>query len=197
MAKTSLYDHYYSSSDVIISLSFPPSNKTVILDKALGLGFSQSMTSMPIYTLGKVEPTFFSRGNTLIQGNLDLAFKSSNYMKAAMNYISDATGTQEELRKLRVKMSNNEEPVTKEEVIKYSLLESSSSTSLESTSISEILNLFDIIIDFNNENATMAGTGSHKIVLEGVKFIGEAMSIHSADQNALVDRYTFMAKNKG
>ena len=57
------------------------------------------------------------------------------------------------------------------------------------------MNLFEIQISFDNSNSTTEGK-SRTINLEGIKFTGEMMSIHSSEENAIVDRYTFLGKNK-
>ena len=66
---------------------------------------------------------------------------------------------------------------------------------MTANSISDIFGLFEIHIEFDNTNATQDGT-YHKIKLEGIKFIGQMMSVHSGQEAALVDRYTFLGKNK-
>ena len=55
-----IYDLYYSASDVNIYLYYPVTDLSVHLDKAMGVSFTHNMSSAPVYTLGNVEPTFFS-----------------------------------------------------------------------------------------------------------------------------------------
>mgnify|MGYP001602673283 CR=1 FL=1 len=82
-----IYDHYYSGSDVNIYLRYVPSGRMVHLDKAIGIGFNHSMSTIPIYTLGNVNPSFFSRGNSLLQGSLDIVFKSDQYLQKTINHL--------------------------------------------------------------------------------------------------------------
>ena len=63
-----MYDQYFTGSDVNIYLRYPNTDKQVHIDKAIGIGYNHSMSSVPIYVLGNVDPAFFSRGNSLLKG---------------------------------------------------------------------------------------------------------------------------------
>ena len=191
-----IYDLYYSASDVNIYLYYPVTDKSVHLDKAMGVSFTHNMSSAPVYTLGNVEPTFFSRGNSLIQGNLDLAFKSTVYLQKTINHLLNTTGRDAKIKALNAKaVSGKNKGLTESEVKELYNLQTSSVPSMTANSISDIFGLFEIHIEFDNTNATQDGT-YHKIKLEGIKFIGQMMSVHSGQEAALVDRYTFLGKNK-
>ena len=191
-----IYDLYYSASDVNIYLYYPITDKKVHLDKAMGVSYTHNISSAPVYTLGDVNPTFFSRGNSLIQGNLDLAFKSTVYLQKTINYLLDSAGREAQKKALEAKaQSQNARGLTEEEVKQLYILQTSAVPKMTDNSISDIFGLFEIHIEYDNTNATQDGT-YHMIKLEGIKFIGEAMSIHSSQEAALVDRYMFLGKNK-
>ena len=191
-----IYDLYYSASDVNIYLYYPITDKKVHLDKAMGVSYTHNMSSAPVYTLGDVNPTFFSIGNSLIQGNLDLAFKSTVYLQKTINYLLDSAGREAQKKALEAKaQSQNARGLTEEEVKQLYILQTSAVPKMTDNSISDIFGLFEIHIEYDNTNATQDGT-YHMIKLEGIKFIGEAMSIHSSQEAALVDRYMFLGKNK-
>lgn len=191
-----LYDLYYSASDVNIYLYYPITDRKVHLDKAMGVSFTHNMSSAPVYTLGNVNPTFFSRGNSLIQGNLDLAFKSTVYLQKTINYLLDSAGREAQQKALEAKaQSKTSRGLTEEEVRQLYTLQTSAVPKMTDNSISDIFAEFEIHIEYDNTNATQDGK-YHMIKLEGIKFIGEAMSIHSSQEAALVDRYMFLGKNK-
>ena len=191
-----LYDLYYSASDVNIYLYYPITDKKVHLDKAMGVSFTHNMSSAPVYTLGNVNPTFFSRGNSLIQGNLDLAFKSTVYLQKTINHLLDSKTREARMKSLEAKIqSQNTRELTEEEVKELYTLQTSAVPVMTANSISSIFGFFEIHIEYDNTNATQDGT-YHMIKLEGIKFISEAMSIHSSQEAALVDRYMFLGKNK-
>lgn len=191
-----LYDLYYSASDVNIYLYYPITDRKVHLDKAMGVSFTHNMSSAPVYTLGNVNPTFFSRGNSLIQGNLDLAFKSTVYLQKTINYLLDSAGREAQQKALEAKaQSKTSRGLTEEEVRQLYTLQTSAVPKMTDNSISDIFAEFEIHIEYDNTNATQDGK-YHMIKLEGIKFIGQAMSIHSSQEAALVDRYMFLGKNK-
>ena len=191
-----LYDLYYSASDVNIYLYYPITDRKVHLDKAMGVSFTHNMSSAPVYTLGNVNPTFFSRGNSLIQGNLDLAFKSTVYLQKTINYLLDSAGREAQQKAIEAKaQSKTSRGLTEEEVRQLYALQTSAVPKMTDNSISDIFAEFEIHIEYDNTNATQDGK-YHMIKLEGIKFIGEAMSIHSSQEAALVDRYMFLGKNK-
>ena len=189
-----IYDHYYSGSDVNIYLRYVPSGRIVHLDKAIGVGFSHSMSTIPIYTLGNVNPSFFSRGNSLVQGSLDIVFKSEQYLQKTINYLINKEELNSEKEKLEARLSQNG-TLDSSDIKRLALLQNTSPMTMKTTSISDIMNLFEIQISFDNSNSTTEGK-LRTINLEGIKFTGEMMSIHSSEENAIVDRYTFLGKNK-
>lgn len=187
-----MYDHYYTGSDVNIYLRYPTTDRRVHIDKALGIIYNHSMSSSPVYVLGNVDPAFFTRGNSIIQGNFDLAFKSIKYLQTGLNYLLDKGGLSKEKENLITKITNGKE--TKQDVDRLAVLQKATITDMTTISISQIFHLFEIIIEFNNTNSNSTGETS-AIVLEGVKFTSESMSIYSTEESSLVDRYTFFAKN--
>lgn len=188
-----LYDHYFTASDVNIYLYYSVTGRRVHIDKAIGIGFNHSMSSAPVYVLGMSDPAFFTRGNSLVQGNLDLAFKSSKYLQTGINYLLNKGGVENEQEQILSTASKRN--LTETEVNRLFTLQTQSQSDMSTTSISSLYNEFDIIIEFNNTNATTAGVASF-ITLKNVKFTSEAMAIHSSEESTLVDRYTFLAKNK-
>lgn len=187
-----MYDQYYTGSDVNVYLYYPLTDRRVHIDKALGIGYNHSMSSAPVYVLGNVDPAFFTRGNSLIQGNLDLAFKSIKYLKTGINYLLNKSNLNSEKAELIAKAKNK--TITKQETIRLGKLQNETITDMSTISISQIFHLFEIIIEFNNTNSNSTGETS-SIVLEGIKFTNEAMNIYSTEESALVDRISFLGKN--
>ncbi|AND75193.1 hypothetical protein FDH01_gp032 [Acinetobacter phage vB_AbaM_ME3] len=187
---TPIYDHYYTASDVNVFLHFPPTGKTVNIDKAVAIAYTHNISSVPIYTLGSLEPLYFTRGNSIVQGQLDLAFKSTLYLKTAINYL--VTNTKETTPKTTKKPANK---MTTEELRESQReVATGSDLQMESKSLIQQPSLFDIRIVYNNSNSNMAGN-QETIILQGIKFTGQSQATNSHDDTALVDRYTFLAKN--
>lgn len=187
-----MYDHYFTGADVNVYLYYPLTDLRVHIDKALGIGYNHSMSSAPVYVLGNVDPAFFTRGNSIVQGNLDIAFKSVKYLKTGINYLLNKSGLKTEEQKIMSKVGKTK--LSKSEVLRLGQLQSQTITDMTTVSISQIFHLFDIIIEFNNSNSNMDGTTS-SIVLEGVKFTNESLNVYSTEESSLVDRFSFLAKN--
>ena len=187
------YDHYYTSVDVNVYLVYKATNLRIHIDKCIGIGYNHNVSSMPVYTLGNVDPTFFTRGNSLVQGNMDLAFKSTAYLQKGLKYLLNKGSLKNEKDTLINKISNKE--YTDEDVARLALLQRMTITDMETISITSILELFDIVIEFNNNNSSESGSGTSTLTIESAKFMSFSGSVHSAQENVLVDRYSFLAKN--
>lgn len=185
-----MYDHYFTGSDVNVYLYYPLTDRRVLIDKALGIGYNHNISTSPVYVLGNVDPAFFTRGNSLVQGNLDIAFKSVKYLKTGINYLLNKTSLASEEEKLTAKANK----LTKAEVLRLGQLQSQTITDMTTISISQIFHLFEIIIEFDNTNSNVDGNTS-SIVLEGVKFANESLNVYSTEESSLVDRFSFFAKN--
>lgn len=220
---TSIYEHYYTAADVTVDFTYPPTGKRVNIDTTVAIAYTHNITTVPIYTLGNLEPYFYSKGNSLVQGQIDLAFKSTIYMQTAIAYLLD-TGTGFQVSGQGVTESSTVDKATGEKKTSYKAtayvsnsrdkkgaidelnsLDNESFKDLVSTlqlqsqempykSLIHVPGLFDITLTFNNANSNMSGQQS-QIVLNGVKFVSQSGAVHSNDDTALVERFTFMAKN--
>ena len=61
-------------------------------------------------------------------------------------------------------------------------------------SLLNVPGLLNILITYNNTNSNMGGVHS-SMLLEGVKFVSQSSAVNSQDDSALVDRFSFMARN--
>lgn len=187
-----MYDNYYTGSDVNVYLYYPLTDKRVHIDKAMGIGYNHSISTAPVYILGNGDPAFFTRGNSLVQGNLDLAHKSIKYLKTGISYLLSKADLNDEKADLYIKVRDNS--ASKEEVLRYGKLQNELITDMTTISISEIFHEFELIIEFNNTNSNKTGV-TESVVLEGLKFNSSSTNVYSTEESVLVDRLTFMAKN--
>lgn len=187
-----MYDNYYTGSDVNVYLYYPLTDKRVHIDKAMGIGYNHSISTAPVYILGNGDPAFFTRGNSLVQGNLDLAHKSIKYLKTGISYLLSKADLNDEKADLYIKVRDN--TASKEEVLRYGKLQNELITDMTTISISEIFHEFELIIEFNNTNSNKTGV-TESVVLEGLKFNSSSTNVYSTEESVLVDRLTFMAKN--
>ena len=187
-----MYDNYYTGSDVNVYLYYPLTDKRVHIDKAMGIGYNHSISTAPVDILGNGDPAFFTRGNSLVQGNLDLAHKSIKYLKTGISYLLSKADLNDEKADLYIKVRDNS--ASKEEVLRYGQLQNELITDMTTISISEIFHEFELIIEFNNTNSNKTGV-TESVVLEGLKFNSSSTNVYSTEESVLVDRLTFMAKN--
>lgn len=210
---TSMYDHYYTAADVVVDLYCPATQKRVNLDTTVSIAYTHNISTVPVYTLGNLEPYFFSKGNSLVQGQLDIAFKSTEYMRIVIDEIVTAsTGLQvfqngireDDEGKLYASASVIEtnigktveemDKISTEQLKKISNTMSVQGKTLKEKSLVNVPFLLDIIIIFNNSNSNMMGVQSI-VTLKGVKFTAQSLALSSHDDTAIVERFGFMARN--
>lgn len=203
-----MYQHYYTAADVTIAFESKRSGTRLVVDQAVAIAYTHNVSTVPVYTLGDYNPSFFSQGNSLVQGQLDLAFSSTEYLVTGLRALianggSDYVihhpidrenhqtsvslkGTQGQARELR--------NLSKEE---FALIVNDievDTMRIDSKSIIDIPDLFDIIITFDNTNSNMDGIQS-TTVIKDVKLNSQSTAINSVDDTSLVDRISFLAKN--
>ena len=191
---SNIYDMYFTGSDVTIDFVY--GNSQVTIDKAVGIGFKHSISTMPVYGLGSSIPAFFSRGNSLVSGQLDLAFKTNKYISTGLNYlfgIDDSNKRDSRLSELKAKFSKSPKSMSTKEIEEYSSLNAEYAYLNTTESILSIPKLFDIHINISNANA-LRDDELKTIIIKGVRFNEQSFTAHSADEGILVDRYSFIAK---
>lgn len=194
-----MYAYYYTASDVTVTFVYQPTDRVITIDKCISVGFRHSMSSVPIYGLGNINPAFFSKGNSLVQGQFDLAFKTNAYLITAFNYLLDTQETSSEGQRLQKKMEDSANDAKKPKLTdeEFEILKNylaAPPVDMVNKSISNINFMFDIHITFNNSNSARESK-SKVIKIIGVKITEETLSVMSHDEGTLVDRYSFMAKN--
>ena len=80
------YDNYYSGSDAFVYFESKNNDNQVYLDKLYGIGYRDSISSMPIYGLGDSEFAFISKGNVILSFSLDVNVIHENYLTQAIHY---------------------------------------------------------------------------------------------------------------
>lgn len=213
-----MYDHYFTAVDVTVDLVYPSTGNRVNIDKAVAIAYTHNVSSVPIYTLGTLVPYFFSKGNSLVQGQLDIAFKSTDYMRTAINYLVSANTNYKVTYQGSLNRPTEDDP-DKTKIVSYVgdyssdklVLEELNAMSTEEyadltqkmdlqgvamkeKSLITVPGLLNIVITYNNANSNMSGSHS-TITIEGVKFVSQSSGISSHDDTALVDRFSFMARN--
>lgn len=82
------YDNYYSGSDAFVYFESKNNDNQVYLDKLYGIGYRDSISSMPIYGLGDSEFAFISKGNVILSFSLDVNVIHENYLTQAIHFAA-------------------------------------------------------------------------------------------------------------
>lgn len=208
-----MYKHHFTSSDTNISLELE--GKKVYLDTAISIAYTSNITSVPIYELGSPEAKFFSAGNILIQGQLDIVFTGFEYIPRILSYLVDSQQYVPAEKKSTADLdsmvaSELESLADKQRSEGYTVLPDTYSSipytrDLDPVPVKQLTNKvgdslvsfrqpINLLIDLDNMNATMNGSKS-VIKIREAKFISHSFATTSRDDTSIVMRYTFFAKN--
>ncbi len=201
-----MYTHHFTSSDVNISLELE--SKKVYLDTAVSIAYTTNITSVPVYELGSPVLKFFSSGNVLVQGQLDLVFTGFEYIPRILAYLIDAqefkAPEKKSIAQLESMTTDDIEKLVadgynvKPETYRSNQLKNLDTVKQLSNKIGDSLVSFrrpiDINLDLDNMNATMNGYKS-VLKIKGCKFTSHSFATTSRDDTSIVLRYTFLAQN--
>ena len=213
----SFYTQYYTASDVQVDLYL--NGKSVNLDLLVGIGFNHTVNSNPFYGLGYMDPIFFNRGNSIGHGQLDIAFRSDQYLPNIINYLNGSTidsgskdgttktnktnnsndvGVQNQISQLQAQIQNgnNDKAVYDQlDALKAQVTTITSSSMIDNSIASIVVPNLEIHIKFNNSNSEH-NSQTRTIILYGLKFITDTVQTHIGDQGVIYESYNFMFKNK-
>lgn len=205
----SLYDQYYTSADVNVYLHNPVTDLRVHIDTIVGIGFRHSISAVPVYEIGNMNPAFFSRGNSLVTGSLDLAFKSSKYLTNILKYLESAGAVTNQITTFAAESNALESLVTPDGYKTVGSIKATGSVEFQTPatiqkevkveatpviSIGSFANLINIEIIFDNSNSNYDGRRS-MITIYGVRLTEFTTGAASQAEGAISDRYGFIGKN--
>lgn len=178
-----LYNKYYSSSDCMIYI------EDIWLDKVSGIGINESLSSVPIYTIGNSRYSFLSRGNNIVTGFISINKCTKDYLPRVLENINKNS----EFRKLtpyeQMQLTSEELRVYKE---KEAAMESGKVSNKSVLDWAD-LDAFNITISYNNGDPTMAGVKQY-VDIQEIRIIGFETSIDIGSDGQLIDGYRFIAK---
>lgn len=185
-----IYQNYYTASDVQLYMSSLDHTKVIKLDTAIGIGYSVDQSTKPVYTLGSRKPCFFSHGNTLGQGDLDLVFTDEEALKYAINYVT-STETNINYKSQRIDKNINNQRFIELASAAYSVPAQERHRLI---SIGAIQPLVNIKLYLNNETL-VNGSDSKVITLTSVKFNNEQFGVNTFKDGVATTRYSFLFKD--
>ena len=191
----SLYTQFYTASDVTVSIvNRTTASKEINLDLLTGKGYRHNVTAMPVYGLGNQLPEFYSQGNSLVTGTLELSFKSGIYLTRALSAI----GNYPENIALRTSLLAKDPNKLTDAEFK-TLVQLTRMNALTIPSEQSILPYSDpcnLIIRFDNNNELNKESSGYlsTIMLVDVRFIEFVQGVSTSGDAVITDQYRFMAK---
>nr|DAS92954.1 MAG TPA: hypothetical protein [Caudoviricetes sp.] len=179
-----LYTKYYSSSDFNIYIG------DILIDRAAGVGISESLTSSPIYTIGNSRYDFLARGNVIVSGIIRINKAEKNYLAKAISHYRN--------RSIEFKFLSPYEQIqlTSEELANYrKKLKEYNEGQVSAKSVLDWADLGDFTIHmvYNNSDPVTEGVQQRISIVE-CRIVGYEHSVDIGSDGQLIDGYKFIAK---
>ena len=189
-----MYEQYFTSSDVTIIISSMDHKRQVEIDTAVGIGYNQNISAIPIYGLGNNQPQVFSMGNSIVSGTLELSFKSTKYLQKVLNYV---TGVSNEITKRLKEISEKDKSKLTKEDIQFYLANKDkifrTTVLSDNASIAEYVVPVNIILRYNNSNSFKTDNDKF-LTIVGTRFVSSSQGISSSMECLVTDQIRFIAK---
>lgn len=189
-----MYEQYFTSSDVTVIISSMDHKRQVEIDTAVGIGYNQNISAIPIYGLGNNLPQVFSMGNSIVSGTLELSFKSTKYLQKVLNYV---TGVSNEItKKLKDISEKDKSKLTKEDIQFYLANKDKvfrNTVISDNASIAEYVVPVNIILRYNNSNSFKTDNDKF-LTIVGTRFVSSSQGISSSMESLVTDQIRFIAK---
>ena len=189
-----MYEQYFTSSDVTIIISSMDHKRQVEIDTAVGIGYNQNISAIPIYGLGNNQPQVFSMGNSIVSGTLELSFKSTKYLQKVLNYVTDVSN--DITKRLKEISEKDKSKLTKEDIQFYLANKDKifrTTVLSENASIAEYVVPVNIILRYNNSNSFKTDNDKF-LTIVGTRFVSSSQGISSSMESLVTDQIRFIAK---
>lgn len=189
-----MYEQYFTSSDVTIIISSMDHKRQVEIDTAVGIGYNQNISAIPIYGLGNNQPQVFSMGNSIVSGTLELSFKSTKYLQKVLNYVTDVSN--DITKRLKEISEKDQSKLTKEDIQFYLANKDKifrTTVLSENASIAEYVVPVNIILRYNNSNSFKTDNDKF-LTIVGTRFVSSSQGISSSMESLVTDQIRFIAK---
>jgi hypothetical protein len=191
----SVYSNYYSAADVTAFIEGTSEGGIVMLDKLKSVGFSESISSGPIYGVGNPKFGFVNTGNLFINGFLDFNFIHPNYLKNAILIAKPPHKLDLDNSNIKSKFTSASHTELNNAVNLIKNAQAAIANSPPSaTGIDTFPENFNIRIVFNNGNLYYGDTPKTYII-RGVKIVGSQLSSSVTMDGAISILYKFLARD--
>lgn len=185
----SLYDKYYSSSDTVIKI-IGQTGLPIWVDKCSGIALTETLGSVPIYTIGDSRARFFMRGNLSVNGFISINMTDVEYFSKILYAVNTTTKSMRVLTPMEVvDMTAQELAEYKAQLKAYASAEAAQKSTLQMADYP----LFDIEIDYNNSDPVFK-TSTKRRTISQCRIVGFEQGVDISGDGQLVDGYRFIAK---
>lgn len=181
-----LYNKYYSASDFRFYIG------DILIDKASGIGLNESLSSVPLYTIGNSRFEFLSRGNNIVHGFISINKSTKDYLSRILSHHEGDLGGV----KFKSLSPYEQMQLTSAELEKYKAQEKKfleKKVSAHSVLDWSDFNLFNIDMVYDNSDPTHISE-IHRARISEVRIVGYEHGIDISGDGQLIDGYKFIAK---
>ena len=179
-----LYTKYYSSSDFKIYIG------DILLDYAASVAFSESLSSVPVYTIGNSRYSFLSRGNLLVSGYISINKAGKDYLARTLANFRDNKVSFKSLSPYeQMQLTADELNAYKEKEARYMASEVSAKSVLDLSD----LDPFTLNLVYNNSDVISRGVQQQISIIE-CRVIGFEHNVDIGSDGQLIDGYKFIGK---
>lgn len=184
------YEQYYTSSDCSVFIESEQGSELILLDKLKSVGFSENLSSEPIYGIGNSKFGFISQGNILVNGALELNFIDPNYLYKTLQFINSSPVGVPVDDTLAGYTALSDEALLRAR--KFKVQQDKAGNRQFNHNISDYPTC-NIRIVMNNSYLYREDK-DRIILLRGVKFIGTTMPVSISSEENVYVQYTFLAR---
>lgn len=180
-----IYNKYYSASDFRVYIG------DILLDKASGVMINESLSSLPIYTIGNSRYDFLSRGNIIVSGFITINKSDKDYIARVLSsYRENGTVNFKSLSPYeQMQLTTEELAAYKKKEKQYKESDVSSKSVLDWADLEP----FTINLVYNNADVITAGE-DHRIAIIECRIVGYEHGVDISSDGQLIDGYKFIAK---
>lgn len=182
MSSQSVYERYYSASDVQLLITNNDYSESLTIDLATGVGFNEVAPLTPIYGVGNQVPSFFVRGNSIVTGFIGISFLHEDYLNKAINYINGIANT---------RPGPFSEFKTYDDILKELTYRDSLNVLNSSGSIISSQKPFNLTLIFSHNNINDENYKS--ITIYNCRIVSRATNISVDGESTIAEGYSFIA----
>lgn len=199
------YTQFYTSADVSVFMEDSAGTGSqqdepqVMIDTALSVGWSETLSSFGVYGIGEQRFGFLSKGNLMVQGALEISFTHDEYIKTIIDSVKSGPmadlASEEDLVNL-LEDSSFADMQTGQYRLKKRLfdkLNTSLSATAPGTGIQDLQSGWDLRVVFNNSNHHHLDENK-QFLIKDCTIVGSTIQVATGSSGQISQIYSFVAR---